>query len=121
MCDLHNIATQTLARLRPVAGRTPLKVAVGIAVPAVEAWYRCGVDSRVTESAWIHALDSRTFGYTKQSLKLDVYGTDHPSLSHETTRAIEETNRLVGEKLIARLEQSFPAGFGSLLRDVQNW
>jgi len=98
-----------------------LKVAVGIAVPAIEAWYRCGHDSRVTEPAWIHALDSQSFDYTKESLKRDGYGTDRPSLGHETTRAVEEANRLVGERLIARLEQFFPAGFGSLLRDIQNW
>ena len=55
LCELRLVAHSTLQRLpaRPV--RAPLKVAVGLAVPAIEAWYRVGVDATVTEAAWIQA------------------------------------------------------------------
>lgn len=51
LCELRLVARSALQRLsaRPVL--RSLRVAVGLAVPAIEAWYRVGVDAAVTEAA----------------------------------------------------------------------
>ena len=119
LCKIRQIVDSVLDQLRPVPGRSQIKVAVGIAVPAVEAWYRCGRDPRVTEAAWIVGLPSGPFPYTKTRLKEDVYGKSRPSLEFETHRATEEARRLVQDLQI--LEQCFPTGFGTLADEVRSW
>ena len=117
LCKMCQAIDSVLAQLRPVPGRPQIKIAVGIAVPAVEAWYRCGLDPHVTEAAWIAGLPSAP--YTRTSLKEDVYGTSRPSLELETRRATKEARRLAQD--LQLLEQCFPTGFGALARDVRNW
>ena len=119
LCKIRRTIDSVLARLRPAQGRPQIKVAVGIAVPAVEAWYRCGLDPHVTEAAWIVSLPSGPFPYTMRSLKEDVYETSRPSLDLETRHATEEARRLTQD--LPLLEQCFPTGFGALARDVRNW
>ncbi len=119
LCKIRQTVDSALAELRPVQGRTRIEVAVGIAVPAVEAWYRCGLDPHVTEAAWIAGLPSGPFPYTTRSLKEDVYETSRPSLDLETRRATEEAQRLVQD--LQLLEQCFPTGFGALAREVRSW
>ena len=116
---IRRIVGSVLGQLRPVQGRPQIKVAVGIAVPAVEAWYRCGLDPHVTEAAWIAGLTSGRFPYTTSRLKEDVYGTSRPPLDLETRRATEEARRLVQD--LPLLEQCFPTGFGVLAREVRSW
>jgi hypothetical protein len=53
VCRLHSAIGTELGRLRPVHGKGTIKVAVGLAVPALEAWLRCGLDPHVNETAWI--------------------------------------------------------------------
>lgn len=119
LCKIRQIVDSVLGELRPVQGRPQIKVAVGIAVPAVEAWYRCGLDPHVTEAAWIASLPSGPFPYTTRSLKEDVYETSRPSLDLETRRATEEAQRLAQD--LQLLEQCFPTGFGALAREVRSW
>jgi len=38
LCQLRQVMTQTQRQLRPIPGRPPLQTAVGVAVPAMEAW-----------------------------------------------------------------------------------
>jgi hypothetical protein len=121
---IHRVSSKLLSpqvqrQLRPVTSRLPFKIALGVAVPAVEAWYRCGVDSHVSEAAWIMGLQSGTYPYTKNGLKQSVYGTDRPPLALETKRAAEEAQRVIQH--LALLERLFPAGFGALARDVRSW
>ena len=118
-CQIRQTVDTALAELRPVPGRSQIKVALGIAVPAVEAWYRCGRDPHVTEAAWIASLPSGPFPYTTRSLKEDVYGTSRPSLELETRRAAEEARRLAQN--LPLLEQCFPTGFGALADEVRSW
>jgi hypothetical protein len=97
-----------------MAGRTPLRVAIGLAVPAIEAWYRCGLDPQVTEAGWAaHAA-----AYTRNTLKQAVYGMERPSLELETQRAVEAAQRLAGN--LPMLEQLFP-GFRTLAEGVRGW
>lgn len=119
LCQLREVVGRVQSQLRPVSGRPPIKTAAGLAVPGIEAWYRCGLDPHVTEAAWIQALQSRTYPYTKNSLKRDVYGTDRPSLDLETQRAVEEARRLV--RNLPVIEGLFPNGFGVLARGVRSW
>jgi hypothetical protein len=119
MCALRVIAEQTLNQLRPVAGRSRLKLAIGLATPAIEAWYLCGIDPHVNEAAWINGLRSNQDPYTKGQLKQSVYLTDRPSLAVETRYAVESARRLAAN--IVSLERLFPNGFGSLVRDVRSW
>lgn len=119
LCNMRQTVDTALTELRPVPGRSQIKVAVGIAVPAVEAWYRCGLDPHVTEAAWIAGFPPGRFPYTTRSLKEDVYGTSRPSLDLETRHATEEARRLVQD--LQLLEQCFPTGFGALARDVRSW
>jgi len=53
LCRLRATFRQTAKKLPPAAGRGRLLRGVGVAVPAVEAWYLCGRDENVTEAAWV--------------------------------------------------------------------
>ena len=119
LCKMRQAIDSVLAQLRPVQGRPQIKIAVGIAVPAIEAWYRCGLDPHVTEAAWIASLPSGPFPYTTNSLKEDVYRTSRPSLELETQRTTEEAQRLTQD--LQLLKQCFPTGFGALAREVRSW
>jgi hypothetical protein len=96
-----------------------MRYAIGVAVPAIEAWYQCGVDAHVNEATWIRCLQSEGITYDKKSLKRAAYGSDRPSLVIETHAAEEAAKRLAID--LELLEQLFPNGFGSLLRDLRGW
>ena len=51
LCQLQRIATEVQLQVRPRSGQPALKIAFGLAVPTIEAWILCGVDSRVSEAA----------------------------------------------------------------------
>jgi len=119
LCRLRALLFLALSRLSPVANRSPLKTAIGIAVPAIEAWYRCGTDPHVMEATWNRRLQGERITYDRRSLKVDVYGSDQPSLATSTTLAIEAAARL-GNNL-ELLEQLFPLGFGCFICDVRTW
>lgn len=118
LCSLPRIIQQVQSELSPIPDRPFLKTAVGLAVPAMEAWYQHGVDSHVTEATWIMELHGKVYPYTRKSLKQAVYETERPSLDLATRRAIEEAQRLVRD--LGRLEQLFP-GFQFLARDIRSW
>lgn len=119
LCELRGIVNRVLGYVTPVPNRPSIKTAVGLAVPTIEAWYRCGPDPRVTEAAWANGLQQGRFPYSKNDLKQAVYGTDRPSLDLETRRGTEEAQRLAQNLDV--LEQMFPGGFGALANDVRNW
>ena len=118
LCRIRKIIRQTKGDLRPVADRPVIKTAVGLAVPSIEAWYRCCIDPQANEAAY-----SRTeLGHIPRlikHLKRDVYGSERYSLELGTLRASEEARRLVGS--LGEFETLFPNGFGALARDVRGW
>jgi hypothetical protein len=79
LCYLRNEIGRIQNQLKPKAGRAQIKVTIGLAVPAIEAWYRAGIDPQVTETAWIQGLQSRRPPYSRNDLKQAVYGTPRPS------------------------------------------
>lgn len=119
ICRLRAVFRRVFRNLPPAHGRDRVLRAVGIAVPAVEAWYLCGRDTSVTEEAWLHGQASGRPPYTRRELKWRVYGTERPTLPHEIKRAVQEVTRHQGD--VRRLENDFPQGFGSLARDLRSW
>lgn len=116
MCQLRAVFRQTCKRLQAAHGRERVLRGVGIAVPAVEAWYLCGRDAAVTEAAWLAGQEAGRPPYSRAELKLRVYGTDRPSLSHEIDCALREVAR--HHKDTRRLEFDFPS-FAALARDLR--
>jgi len=121
LCGLRRVVAEVQRGLRARQGRGPLKVAIGLAVPAVEAWYLAGRDPHATESAWIQALQARGLPYTKNELKRKTYGTDHPSLALEEECAVGYARQLAETRSLPLLERLFPSGFGALAAAVRTW
>lgn len=119
ICRLRSVFRRTLKNLPPAQGRKGPLRAVGLAVPAIEAWLLCGHEHGVTEAAWMAGQENGVAPYSRRELKARVYGTTRPSLSWEIQRALEEVNRHRGDT--RRLENDFPHGFGALARDLRNW
>jgi hypothetical protein len=118
LCQLRAIFRQTTKKLPPAHGRERLFRGVGVAVPAVEGWYLCGRDERVTEEAWIAGQRSGVQPYSRAELKWRVYGTDHPSLQLEIDHALKCVERHARDT--RRLENDFP-GFSFLATDLRLW
>lgn len=112
---MHQVAYAATA----LETRVSIKLALGLAAPSIEAWFRCGLDPHVTEATWIQALRSNSYPFTTKKLKLEVYGNPFPGLSLQTNRAIEAAKRLAQD--LETLEKFFPNGFGALARDVRSW
>ncbi len=119
LCQIELVIRRTTRKWRLPKGRKPLLVATGLAVPAVEAWYLCGRDKRVTEQVWREQLGTGVVPYTRRELKSRTYGTTRPSLRRETEQAVKDVHRLAGN--IRLLEETFPIGFGNLAREVRAW
>ena len=84
LCQPRTCVGLSLHRVTAVANREPLRTALGVAVPAIEAWYRCGIDPHVMEATWSRKLLGERITYDRRSLKVDVYGSHQPSLATET-------------------------------------
>lgn len=116
MCRLRAVHRQTTRRFPVVNGRDRVVRAVGVAVPAIEAWYLCGRDETVTEAAWLEGSESGRPPYSRAELKQRVYGTERPSLALEIERALAEVARHRADT--RRLEHEFP-GFAALATDLR--
>lgn len=118
LCQLRGIFHRVQRRFPRLHGRDRVMRAVGLAVPAIEAWYLCGRDPQVTELTWTDSQAQGRTPYTRRDLKWRVYGTDRPSLGFEIRRALECVERHRRDP--RRLEADFPQGFGMLARDLRN-
>lgn len=118
LCRLQSLADRVRSGLTRIANRPPLRTAFGLAVPALEAWLRCGIDPQAIEATLVQRSDGRTRAL-RQQLKLDVYGVDRPSQQVRMARAVEESQRLV--RMLDEFERCFPDGFGSFAREVRSW
>jgi hypothetical protein len=118
-CQLRRIADEVQHQVRPRSNMAPLRIAVGLAVPTIEAWLLCGVDAHVTEAAWINGLKGDSMPYTKRSLKQQLYETSHPSLAVETEAMKKAATRLAAN--LSSIESLFPHGFGALQKSLKSW
>jgi hypothetical protein len=116
ICQMRAVFRRTTKKLPPANGRDRVLRGVGVAVPAVEAWYLCGRDQAVSEAAWVEGQASGRLPYSRAELKWRVYGTDRPSLAHEIRCALHEVTRHRADP--RRLENDFP-GFAALARDLR--
>jgi hypothetical protein len=117
LCEVRSCLALVITRLANVVNRASLKTAVGLAVPAIEAWYQCG--NHVNENTWRRGLDGERLLYDRRSLKLAVYGSRQLSLE-AATKASEAAARQLANDLDL-LERLFPIGFGCLLLDLRQW
>jgi len=119
LCELQRIAARLRSEVREVAGRGPLRLGIGVATPAIEAWYATGLDPHVNETAWVRAMRDKQFPYTKLGLKKLIYGTERPSIEMETERAKAAAIRVAED--LGELEARFPNGFGPLAAELRLW
>ncbi len=119
VCRLRTVFRRTIKNLPPAHGRDRVLRAVGICVPALEAWLLCGRDTSITEQAWLDGQAANQPPYSRKELKWKVYGTERPSLQLEMRRAVQEVSRHHGD--VRRLENDFPNGFGALAKDLRQW
>jgi hypothetical protein len=119
LCQLRRIIDEVRQQMRPRHGRPSLKIALGLAVPAIEAWLLCGVNAHVTEAAWINGMTEGRKPYTRTGLKSELYGTSHPSLAVETQTMKSAAARVAGN--LNNLETLFPHGFAALAGDLRKW
>ncbi len=119
LCQIRTITARARNQLKPRQGRPMLKIAVGLTVPAIEAWYLVGKNHEVGEAAWIAGCAANKRPFTRPQLKQFVYNTERPSLELETECAVKEARRLIGS--IARIEDAFPIGFGLMAAEIRSW
>lgn len=105
--------------LRPIPGHVPLRIAVGVASPAIEAWLLCHGRAEISEATWEKGLTDKHEPYSKLSLKQMLYGMDKPNLGLETERMIQAATQMAGQ--ISLLESRFPNGFGLLAKELRTW
>jgi hypothetical protein len=104
-----------------VAGKETLRVAIGVPVPAIEAWYLIVKNPQLHEATWIRKQNGENITYNRKSLKEETYGTDRPSINLEIECAVNEAKRIVENGLLENLGNAFPYGFGSLINEIQQW
>lgn len=119
LCKARKIIALARTRLKERPNRPGLKVAIGLAVPAIEAWYLVGKEHQVGEAAWRVGLAAGQTPFTRAKLKERVYGNSRPSLEQETECAVSEARRIIGD--IKAIEAAFPAGFGSMASEIRSW
>lgn len=119
LCQIKKIISETQNSLKLIPNRSKIKIAVGLAVPAIEAWYQCGIDAQASEAAWLVASKERRYSHIKQKLKKDVYKVDRASIPLMTKYAVEAANRLATD--LSDIEKLFPDGFGSFAQDIRDW
>jgi len=118
MCQLRATFRRATKTLPPAHGRAKVLRAVGLAVPAAEAWYLCGIEESVSEAAWLTARAEGRTPYTRRELKFRVYGTDRPNLPQAVAHATSAARRHARD--LRRLEFDFP-GFSLMADDLRGW
>ncbi len=118
LCQLRASFRRATKNLPPARGRDRLLRAVGLAVPAAEAWYLCGRDEQVGEAVWAAGREAGRAPYTRRELKLRVYGTERPTLPQAVAHATAAARRHARD--LRRLENDFP-GFAAMADDLRAW
>jgi hypothetical protein len=118
-CKASKIIAKARTQLKAKPGRPRLRAAIGLAVPAIEAWYLVGRERQVGEAAWRTGRAANKPPFTRRQLKQLVYGTDRPSLEDETKCAETEARRIIRD--ISAIEKAFPVGFGLMAQEVCSW
>jgi hypothetical protein len=118
LCQLRASFRRVTRNLPPSRGRERVLRAIGLAVPAAEAWYLCGRDEQVGETSWNAEREAGRTPYTRRELKLRVYGTERPTLPQAVAHATAAARRHARD--LRRLEYDFP-GFAVMAEDIRGW
>jgi hypothetical protein len=116
LCQMRAAYRRATRNLPPAHGRAKIGRAIGLAVPAAEAWYLCGRDERVGEARWRAAQAEDALPYRRSDLKALVYGTERPSLTQALGHASQAARRLAED--LRPLEKKFH-GFALLAADLR--
>jgi len=116
-CELRDLCASVLGQLRPRPHQAAIRVAVGVAVPAIEARLLCATQSHISETTWRQVLAAQSARYTARSLKIELYGSHVPGLTHETKMMIQRATELSSN--LDLLSQRFPDGFGPLMQALR--
>jgi hypothetical protein len=117
--SLRSLAAETMESLRPVPAHPPLRVAVGVASPALEAWLLCHRHQDVGEASWEKGLRENRDPYSRLELKKRLYEVERPSLRLETEKMIEAADELRNQ--LTQIEARFPLGFAGLAAQLRDW
>ena len=120
-CELRKVVKSALENLNPTQGKENFKVAIGVAVPAIEAWLLCGVNPHATEANWITKQKEKDFSTynDRKCLKAELYGSEITSSKVRIERSTESAERLAEN--IEQLEILFPEGFGNMANEIRSW
>ena len=120
LCQIKKLVENTLGTLPARAGQPPLKVAVGMATPAIEAWLLSGDDAHCTETRFRDDQSNRRLTrQTNLDLKKQKYGSLHASSDIRMRRTLKNAHRIARD--IEKLEQRFQFGFGHLRKSLAQW
>lgn len=120
LCVLTHEIGNVVRQLRQGPGLAPLKTAVGLAVPMIEAWLLCGKPPHPNEALWTLELSQPgSCRYSKADLRTAAYGSDRAPRNVKTSAAIREATRLAAD--VGSLERSFPKGFGEFASQLRAW
>ncbi|MCI0659354.1 MAG: hypothetical protein L0170_20055 [Acidobacteria bacterium] len=119
LCQVRQIVTRAQKQVKTRQGRLALKIAIGLAVPSIEAWYLVGKEHQVGEAVWRVGLKANHFPFTRPQLKELVYGTDRPSLDRMIEYVLTEKRRIIGN--LSAIETAFPDGFGLMAQAIRSW
>ena len=119
LCDLWRKRDLVLGELRGRPRPKPLKIAIGLAVPSIEAWFCRIANIHPSEAVWNRALSAKEFPFDARKLKRELYGTERPSIELESAVMAAEATRIASD--LPGIITRFPIGFGALQRDLGEW
>jgi len=120
-CELCKATNNALGNLSSIPGKENFRVAIGVTVPAIEAWLLCDVNPHASEATWINKQKEEGFNLynDRRSLKAKLYGSHIASSETMIERGTESAKRLAEN--IERLETLFPEGFGNMANEIRSW
>ena len=120
LCQIKKVVESILGTLPDRSGKPPLKVAIGMATPTIEAWLLSKDDVYCTESRF---RDDHSNGKLTRQTRLDLkekkYGSLHASSDIRMRCTLENANRIAED--LKTLEQRFQFGFGHLRKNLDEW
>jgi hypothetical protein len=116
---LKTIVKATLASLGPVAQKPALKVAIGVAMPALEAWLLSPDDVTLCEANWERALSSEIDTDIGKRLKRQLFGVERPDSFVRRDLVLKAAHRCIPH--LSVLRDRFPNGFGKMVEDILAW
>lgn len=121
LCELRRAVESVGRSVRPRAQAPSLHIALGFAVPCIEAWWLFGRNRHVSEACWTQRSQPGACPYTRDSLKEELYGVRRPTTEAARQTSLREARRLVDEDKLQALEKCFPMGFGALADGFRAW